>query len=154
MPRQFRAGSFSICIQNLADVLQRDLFSPATLAGELTTVLLLIHSREIRGTSSVQLDEYPDGSSWMDRRVDKQISTGERNEEVRACFDPFIYIYSSSFLRFFSPMRVASLKIGKYLFFISKVCDRIITTGLNRSVNLDIDQIVVLKDYLSITHQD
>lgn len=93
MPRQLRAGSFFYLHSKYYRCTSKRSFNPATLAGELTTVLLLIRSREIRGTSSVQLGEHPDGSSWMDRRVDKQITTGEENGKVRACFDPYIYIY-------------------------------------------------------------
>lgn len=133
VPRQLRAGNFLYLHSKSCRCTSKRPFNPATLAGELTTVLLLIRSREIRGTSSVQLDEHPDGSSWMDRRVDKQITTEEGNGKIRACFDPSIYIYSSSFLRSFSLMRVAFLKIGKYLFYLK---DRTITSGLSRDLSI------------------
>lgn len=93
VPRQLRAENFLYLHSKSCRCTSKRPFNPATLAGELTTVLLLIRSREIRGTSSVQLDEHPDGSSWMDRRVDKQITTGEGNGKIRACFDPSIYIF-------------------------------------------------------------
>lgn len=70
-------------------------FIPATLAGELTAILLLIRSRGIRGAGSVQLDEEPDRSSpWMDRRVDKQIATREGNEKRRVLRGRERYIYT------------------------------------------------------------
>lgn len=49
-------------------------------------------------TSSVQLDEHPDGPSCLDRRVDKQIATREGNGKVRS--DPPIYILHPSYTPF------------------------------------------------------
>jgi len=56
--------------------------------------------------------EYPDGSSWMDRRVDKQIATREGDRKVRA----LILLCSSSFLYSSLLTRTVSLKIRGYPF--------------------------------------
>lgn len=115
--RLARGGASFICVAKSCGRTSKGPFNPTTLAGELTTILLLIRSRGIRGTSSVQL-EYPDGSSWMDRRVDKQIATREGDRKVRALILLYMYIYvcTSSFLHSSPLTRAASLKIRGYLF--------------------------------------
>lgn len=92
MPRRLaRGGASFIYVAKSCGRTSKGPFNSTTLAGELTTILLLIRSRGIRGTGSVQL-EYPDGSSWMDRRVDKQIATREGGQEG-ARSDPPIYMF-------------------------------------------------------------
>lgn len=71
-------------------------------------------TRNKRNKLGVQL-EYPDGSSWMDRRVDKQIATREGGQEG-ARSDPSIYTFFILPTNAASLTWVVSLKIRGYPF--------------------------------------
>jgi len=80
--------------------------------------------------------EYPDGSSWMDRRVDKQIATREGDRKVRALILLYMFFILPTLFSSDASRVLKNQRVPLFRFRTDQIC-YVRRTRIDLSIQID-----------------